>query len=331
MFNRDGQGKYRTMDYSNIIKEIGRGKNHARDLEKPTAYALYKAMLAGHVPDLELGGILIAFRIKGESEQEILGFYQAMQEQVMSLRAPTDYPLPVVIPSYNGARKQANLTPLLALLLSRMGLPVVVHGVTEDSSRVTSAEIFQQLNIPWSLNAADAQQRLDSGLPVFIPVSALSTQLDQQLQLRWRMGVRNSSHTLAKLATPFIHDNALRLASVSHPEYMQKVGGFFQAIGSPALLQQGTEGEVYANPSRCPPIHYINGGVQQILLERQPEPGELVLPQSKDAAITARWIEGCLAGEWPIPDAIQKQLACCLVAVGRADTPDHALQQIKTM
>lgn len=317
------------MDYSKIIKEIGRGKNHARDLDQATAYELYKAMLAGQVPALELGGILIAFRIKGESEQEILGFYQAMQEQVMSLRAPQGRPLPVVIPSYNGARKQANLTPLLALLLSRLGLPVVVHGVTEDSSRVTSAEIFQHLNIPWSLDSNAAQQRLDQGLPVFIPVSALSAQLDEQLQQRWRMGVRNSSHTLAKLATPFIHDKALRLASVSHPEYMQKVGGFFLSVNAPALLQQGTEGEVYANPLRCPPIHYINHGEQQILLDRQPEPTELALPESKDAAVTAGWIASCLAGELPIPDAIQKQLACCLVATGRAETVEQALQQIK--
>lgn len=319
------------MDYSKIIKEIGRGKNHARDLDQPMAYELYKAMLAGQVPALELGGILIAFRIKGESEQEILGFYQAMQEQVMSLRAPQGRPLPVVIPSYNGARKHANLTPLLALLLSRFGLPVVVHGVTEDSTRVTSAEIFQQLNIPWSLTAEEAQQRLDNGLPVFIPVSVLSAPLDKQLQQRWRMGVRNSSHTLAKLATPFMHDSALRLASVSHPEYMQKVGGFFQAIGAPGLLLQGTEGEVYANPLRCPAIHVINGGEQKIMLERQVESAEPELPLSKDAAITARWIESCLAGEQPIPNSIQKQLACCLVAAELADSVELALQQIKTV
>ncbi|EMJ3185083.1 TPA: DNA-binding protein YbiB [Yersinia enterocolitica] len=319
------------MDYSKIIKEIGRGKNHARDLDQDTACELYKAMLAGQVPALELGAILIAFRIKGESEQEILGFYRAMQQQVMSLRVPAGRPLPVVIPSYNGARKQANLTPLLALLLSRLGLPVVVHGVTEDSSRVTSAEIFQQLEIPWSLNATEAQQRLDNGLPVFIPVSALSAQLDEQLQQRWRMSVRNSSHTLAKLATPFIHEPHLRLASVSHPEYMQKVGGFFQAINAPALLQQGTEGEVYANPSRCPPIHYINDGEQQILLDRQPEPGALELPSSRDAAITARWIEDCLAGVLPIPDSIQKQLACCLVAAGQANTVELAQQRINDL
>ncbi len=44
------------MDYTKIIKEIGRGKNHARDLDRQTAFELYQAMLAGEVPELELGG-----------------------------------------------------------------------------------------------------------------------------------------------------------------------------------------------------------------------------------------------------------------------------------
>ena len=42
---------------------------------------------------------------------------------------------PVSIPSYNGARKQPNLVPLLALLLAREGVPVLVHGVTDDPGR----------------------------------------------------------------------------------------------------------------------------------------------------------------------------------------------------
>jgi len=45
------------MDYTNIIKEIGRGKNHARDLDRETAFQLYQKMLAGEVGELELGGI----------------------------------------------------------------------------------------------------------------------------------------------------------------------------------------------------------------------------------------------------------------------------------
>ncbi len=44
-------------------------------------------MLEGDGPDLELGGILIALRIKGEGEAEMRGFYDAMQAQNAALNA----------------------------------------------------------------------------------------------------------------------------------------------------------------------------------------------------------------------------------------------------
>lgn len=318
------------MDYTKIIKEIGRGKNHARDLDRETAFQLYQKMLAGEVGELELGGILIALRIKGEAEEEMLGFYQAMQQQVMRLQAPQGRPMPVVLPSYNGARKEANLTPLLALLLTRVGLPVVVHGVLDDSTRVTSAETFQALSLPWSPDAAHAQRRLDNGETVFIPVSALSAPLDLQLGLRWRMGVRNSAHTLAKLATPFGEQDVLRIASVSHPEYVGRVASFFRQIGARGLLMHGTEGEAYANPQRCPQIHYIVNGEQQVLLERPEQDPTPELPAAKDAETTARWTERCLAGDVAIPLAIQRQIACCLLAAGEVDTLEQGLERLRS-
>ncbi len=45
-------------------------------------------MLNGEVPDLELGGVLIALRIKGEGEAEMLGFYEAMQNHTIKLTPP---------------------------------------------------------------------------------------------------------------------------------------------------------------------------------------------------------------------------------------------------
>lgn len=119
------------MDYRKIIKEIGRGKNHARDLDRDTARGLYAHMLNGEVPDLELGGVLIALRIKGRGSRDAR-LYEAMQKHTIKLTPPAGKPMPIVIPSYNGARKQANLTPLLAILLHKLGFPVVVHGVSED-------------------------------------------------------------------------------------------------------------------------------------------------------------------------------------------------------
>lgn len=205
------------MDYRKIIKEIGRGKNHARDLDRDTARGLYAHMLNGEVPDLELGGVLIALRIKGEGEAEMLGFYEAMQNHTIKLTPPAGKPMPIVIPSYNGARKQANLTPLLAILLHKLGFPVVVHGVSEDPTRVLTETIFELMGITPTLHGGQAQAKLDEHQPVFMPVGAFCPPLEKQLAMRWRMGVRNSAHTLAKLATPFAEGEALRLSSVSHP------------------------------------------------------------------------------------------------------------------
>ena len=53
------------MEYSKIIKEVGRGKNHARDLDEETARALYARMLNGEVPELELGGIRLVCKPTG--------------------------------------------------------------------------------------------------------------------------------------------------------------------------------------------------------------------------------------------------------------------------
>lgn len=316
------------MDYRKIIKEIGRGKNHARDLDFDTARGLYTRMLEGDVPDLELGGILIALRIKGEGEAEMLGFYEAMQQRTMRLTPPVAKPMPIVIPSYNGARKQANLTPLLAILLHKLGFPVVVHGVSEDPTRVVSETIFAQLGIEATHHAGQAQARLDGHQPVYIPVSALCPPLEKQLALRWIMGVRNSAHTLAKLATPFEKDAALRLSSVSHPEYVSRVGKFFSDIGGRGLLMHGTEGEVYANPQRCPQINLIDAQGSRVIYERQDELTDVVLPAAKDAETTAKWIERCLAGSEPVPQSIKIEMACCLVATGESETLESALARI---
>ncbi len=69
------------LELTRLIKEVGRGARGARDLAEADAYALYAAMLDGEVPDLELGAISLALRIKGESPDELAGFHRAVAER----------------------------------------------------------------------------------------------------------------------------------------------------------------------------------------------------------------------------------------------------------
>lgn len=160
-----------------VIKNIGRGKKGARDMSRDDARVLYGHMLDGNVSDLELGAILLAMRIKGESVQEIAGFMDAAEASFPQIPAWAGECAPVIVPSYNGARKMANLTPLLALLLAREGVPVLVHGVLTDPGRITTAEIFQAMGLQPAGSVAGVHAAFAAGQPCFVPIETLAPKM----------------------------------------------------------------------------------------------------------------------------------------------------------
>ena len=306
-----------------LIKEIGRGAHGARALGEEDAYRMFAAMLDGAVPELELGGIMIALRIKGESVAELRGFQRAAVERMQRLVAPAGAPRPVVLPSYNGARRQPNLLPLLALLIARAGCPVLIHGVLDDFGRVTSAAILHELGIEPSRSAAEAEAALAAGRIAFLAVDAFAPGVALLLALRKRLGVRGSAHTTAKLLDPF-GGRGLPVVSVTHPDYLVRMRDYFAATGDDALLMRGAEGEPFANPRRQPQIELARGGKCSVLVE-QGESDAPVLPTAIDAVATAHWIRQVLAGEQPVPEPLVQQLACCCYAAGRTEGFNQAL------
>ncbi len=304
-----------------FIKEIGRGKDGARSLSRQDAFDLYSAMLDGQVSDLEMGGILLAMRIKGESIDEIAGFLEATITALAPMQAPVDSEFaPIVIPSYNGARKKPNLTPLLAMLLAQSGAPVLMHGVTRDTGRVTSAEILQLLNVVPAQNAAQAQNQLQEQRLTFMPIQVLAPKMHRILAMRAVLGVRNSTHTLVKLLQPFAKSGhpALHLNSYTHPEYQLMLDAYLRTLHQPplgaTLLMRATEGEAVASTGRAQQIDCYYLGQQRRLCETESQLGAAIenLPLSAEAAETATWTQSVLAGEIAVPVNIARQRDLCL-------------------
>lgn len=300
---------------ASFIKEIGRGKNGARSLTQADARCLYSAMLDGRVSDLELGAILLAMRIKGESVAEIAGFLEAAEAAFTPLQVARGRYAPVLLPSYNGARHMPNLTPLLALLLARQGVPVLIHGVSADPQRVTSADIFTALGLPHAADASQAEAMLGAGQPTFIPIQHLAPKLARLLAMRQVLGVRNSTHTLVKImqvcAVP-----ALRLVSYTHPEYLAMLSHYFSSMTADTrgevFLMRGSEGETVANARRAQQIDCFHQGRRTLLVEKQSQAEALPdLPPGRDAQATAEWIRAVLEGRRPAPQAIMEQVEHC--------------------
>lgn len=299
-----------------FIKEIGRGKKGARSLSRDDARDLYAAMLDGRVSDLEMGGLMLAMRIKGESVDEIAGFLDAGEASFEPLAVPTADFAPIVIPSYNGSRQMPNLTPLLALLLARAGAPVLIHGVVNDPGRVTTAEILHELQVAPAGSPSEAAALFAQGLPAFMPIDALAPRMAYLLSLRRVLGVRNSTHTLVKIMQPFA-GAALRLVSYTHPEYLTMLSEYFGRAApvekGDAFLMRGTEGETVANAKRAQQIEWFHDHQRTTLVQKQAPVDELPpLPAQSDAATTAAWIRAALEGREPVPAPIAEQVEHCL-------------------
>lgn len=313
------------MNYACLIREIGRGADGAKDMSIEDAQLLYGAMLDGGVPDFELGAIVIALRMKTETVDEMVGFLGASNERTHSLRRPQGRIRPIVIPTYNGARKGVNLTPLLALLLQRFGVPVLVHGLIEGYGRVTTAQIFREFGMMPCASHAQAQQMMDEHGLVFVPLSVLSPGLNNQLALRSRTGLRNSAHSLVKMLDPF-RGEGLLLAAATHPDYLDTMREVLCSVGTHALLLRGTEGEPFANPKRRPRLEHLHDGACDLLFEAEHDSLRTLpnLPESCDGKSTVDWMRRVLSGEYPLPSPIANQLACCLYASGYADDFNQA-------
>jgi anthranilate phosphoribosyltransferase len=309
-------------DLPALLHELGRGARGARALPRADANALFAAMLGGEISDLELGGILIAYRIKGETADELAGMLDACDATLRHIRAlaPGDasaadatLPTPVVVPSYNGARKLPNLTPLLALALARRGIPVLVHGDGADGyGRISSASVFAALGIAACTDTADIELGLHTRRLAFAPIEVLSPALARLIALRERLGVRGPAHTLVKLIQPFATP-ALRLVNYTHPQYRDEMAKLFldARIAGPAgvLLARGSEGEAVADPRRQVAVEWLRDGFTTTLTEAVSGIGTAPdLPAARDAATTARWIERALAGELTMPASLAQQI-----------------------
>jgi len=282
-------------------------------------------MLDGGLPDLQLGAVLTALRMKTEGVDELLGFYRALDERLYGLSSPALAVRPLVIPAYGGARDQVNLLPLLGLLLQRLRVPVVFHGTLEGSGRAASAYILREFGVVPSTRLSHAQSCLEQERIVFLPTAVLCPGLAGLLALRNQLGVRNSAHLVAKLIDPF-RGAGVVMAAASKPCHRDRMGAFFMATGACALVMESTQGEPIANAHRRPRIEFFDQGERYLLFEQEAHTLKAVagLPVSVDPAATAAWMRQALAGETPIPQPIVNQLACCLYACGYTDDMNQA-------
>ena len=303
------------MNFAPLIKEVGRGSKGARDLTEAQAEALFGQILDGVVPDLELGALLLSLRIKGEAASELNGFERAMQARTAHITVPSlldgeNSPRCVLLPTFNGARKQANLLPLVALLLAREGVPVLIHGRHDFDSRESPFDLLAALGLTLATSVAEASAQLQTTRLACLPLAVLNPGLDTLMALRPRLGVRNSGHSVAKLldAAP---GRSVRVVAVTHPEYLDSMGQALLGLtagGGRALLMRASEGEAYAHLRRKAQLYGFADGQRSDLHPADTTDIDWPLSDACSAGANAALIRAMLDGSAAVPPRISEQV-----------------------
>ena len=303
------------------LKQVGRGSKGASDLSRSDAADLFSQLLSGKASALELGAFCMAMRIKGESAEELSGFYEALTPYLPSLVLGR----PVwLLPSYNGARKTTLLTPLLAKMLVDKGYSVLVHGAHEEAHRTSSEHVFAQMGWPIVEQLSELARVLEQQSMAYCPLSVLCPALSRILSVREVIGVRNTGHVLAKLLNP-IQSESFQVTNYTHPLYPQVFGAFYKNFSTNVVMMRGHEGEPVASPRRLPEL-YLRYKDSDLVKMRVPQyfadtsdATESIVPT---AMLTAQHYQRMLAQQEPMPTSLVAQVDAMHHAYGSVNTLD---------
>ena len=286
------------MNFTPIIKEVGRGARGARGLDAATASEAFAALLDGGVSDIQLGAWWLAMRIKGETPDELAAFVAAMQAS-LAFRVDAGGAPVAVLPCYNGARQLPNLTPLLAWALAQRGTRTLLHGVRQDPTRTTTFELFQALGFPVAESGLEAEHALTSRGLAFAPIDVLHPKLAALLANRWRIGVRSTPHTVVKLLQPMTGPQT-RVVALTHGDYIERMAAHLASqSGARGVVFRGCEGEPVLHPRRTVPVQIFRNG--ETLMREWPGVAAHDLPETCDIATTVAYIGSVISGQRALP------------------------------
>jgi anthranilate phosphoribosyltransferase len=299
------------MSIKAYLKQIGRGSKGASDLSRAEAKDLFTLILSSATCPLELGAFCMAMRIKGETSEELSGFYDALRPFLPNLTLSKPIWL---LPSYNGARKTALLTPLLAKLLVAKGYFVLVHGAHEELQRTSSEQLFVEMGWPIAKTLTELPLLLEQQSFAYCPLSVLCPALHRLLNVRQVIGVRNTGHVLAKVLNP-IQSQSFQLNNYTHPAYPAVLEGFYKNFSENVATMRGHEGEPVASPRRLPELHLRFKGLDTTqVLEPQYFSDVCESSDSIAPAATATFYHKLLAN----PDVLAPSLVAQANALHRA-------------
>ena len=131
-----------------------------QDLSRAEARAAMDIIMRGDATPAQIGGFLVALRLKGETADEIAGFAEAMREHVVPVRPTRDDLVDTAGTGGDGAHT-LNISTAAALVAAAAGAAVAKHGNRAVSSSSGSADVLEALGFRLEQDSARIARSID--------------------------------------------------------------------------------------------------------------------------------------------------------------------------
>ena len=172
-----------------------------RDLTLEDAEALMGEIFSS-ATDAQIGALLVALRMKGESIPEIAGFARKMRDSAVCIRPKVKGVLVDTCGTGGDASNTINVSTAAAIVSAACGVPVAKHGNYAVSSKCGSANVLSELGVNISPQPEAVAAMIESlGLgfmlaPIFHPA------MKRVAPIRRELGLRTVFNILGPLTNP---------------------------------------------------------------------------------------------------------------------------------
>src|SRR5215468_2590392 len=128
-------------DFKALIAKVATGATLSRE----EAAGAFDRMMSGEATPSQMGGLLMALRVRGETVEEITGAVTTMRAKMLGVKAPPD--AVDVVGTGGDASGSLNISTCAAFIVAGAGVPVAKHGNRALSSQSGSADVLTALGV----------------------------------------------------------------------------------------------------------------------------------------------------------------------------------------